>query len=136
MDIRARIVVASALGALAFPASAAAALEVRLAVVPTAPQAGARAIVQLRPYWPYLRPDGSCCKLVPASVNYPFKVEAVSPAGRVFRVTVRQTAKRYVWAGSFVFRSAGRWTIRDPQWGPRYSNHYGARPRIRVSVRR
>jgi hypothetical protein len=26
--------------------------------------------------------------------------------------------------------------IRDPQWGPRYSRNYGARPRIGVTVRR
>src|SRR6266536_4546535 len=133
MDARGCFAVVATLGALAFPASAAAALEVRLAVVPATPTAGARAVVRVRPYWTYLRPDGSCCKLVAASVNYPFKVEAVSPAGRVLRVIVRRTSNRYVWAGPFVFRSAGRWTVRDPQWGPRYSTHYGARPRIRVS---
>jgi hypothetical protein len=134
MDVRSRLVVATALGALALPSSAAAALEVRLTIVPAAPKTGARAVVQLRPYWTYLRPDGSCCKLVAADVDYPFKVEARSPTGRVLRVTVRRTKNRYLWAGSFVFRRSGRWTVRAPQWGPRYSTHYGARPRIRVSV--
>jgi len=134
--MRSRVAFAAALAALAIPASAAAALEVRLKMVPLAPEAGARAVVQLRPYWTYNRPDGTCCRLVPADVNYPFKVQAVSPAGRVFRVTVRRTKNRYVWAGSFVFRSPGRWTLRAPQWGPRYRTNYGARPRIRVAVKR
>ena len=109
--------------ALALPASSAAALEIKLAVV------------QVRPYWTYLRPDGSCCRLVAANVKYPFKVEAVSPAGRVYRVAVRKTKNRYVWAGWFVFRSPGRWIVRDPQWGPSYSTHFGAKPRIRVLVK-
>jgi hypothetical protein len=134
MDVRSRLVGATALGALALPSSAVAALEVRLTILPAAPKTGARAVVQLRPYWTYLRPDGSCCKLVAADVSYPFKIEARSPTGRVFRVTVRRTKNRYLWAGSFVFRRSGRWTVRAPQWGPRYSTHYGARPRIRVSV--
>ena len=127
---------AIALGALALQSSALAALEVRLTIVPAAPKTGARAVVQLRPYWTYLRPDGSCCKLVAADVSYPFRVEARSPTGRVFGVRVRRTKNRYVWAGSFVFRRSGRWTVRDPHWGPRYSTHYGARPRIRFLVTR
>ena len=127
---------AAAILALAVPASAAAALEVKLSVVPASPKSGTRAVVQVRPYWTYLRPDGSCCRLVAANVKYPFKVEAVSPAGRVYRVAVRKTTNRYVWAGSFVFRNAGRWTVRDPQWGPRYSTHFGAKPRIWVQVKR
>ena len=134
MDARGRLFVSAALAALAFPGSASAALEVRLAVVPSSPTVGARTVVRLRPYWTYNRPDGSCCRLVPANVNYPFRVEAVSPAGRASRITVRKTGNRYLWAGSFVFRRAGRWTVRAPQWGPRYSTHYGARPRIRFRV--
>jgi hypothetical protein len=120
--------------ALVLPASAAAALEVKLSVV-AAPRAGSPSVVQLRPYWTYNRKDGTCCRLVPANVNYPFRVEAVSPAGRVSRIAVHKTKNHFVWAGRFVFRSAGRWTLRAPQWGPRYSRHYGARPRIRVTVR-
>jgi hypothetical protein len=136
MEIRGRLALAAAFAALALPASAGAALEVRLTIVPASPKAGTQAVVQLRPYWTYLRPDGSCCKLVPADVRYPFKVEARSPTERVFRVAVRRTQNRYVWAGSFVFRVAGRWTVRAPQWGPSYSAHYGARPRIRFLVKR
>jgi hypothetical protein len=119
--------------ALVLPASGLAALEVKLSVV-TAPKAGSRSVVQLRPYWTYKRNDGTCCRLVPADVRYPFRVEAVSPAGRVSRIAVRKTKNRFAWAGGFVFSSAGRWTLRAPQWGPRYSRHFGARPRIRVTV--
>jgi hypothetical protein len=120
---------------LVVPSSAAAALEVKLALKPTAPTKGASAVVQLRPYWTKYRPDGTCCRLEPADVRYPFRVEAVSPTGRVVRVTVRRTANRYLWTGRFVFRSKGRWTLRAPQWGPRYSRQYGARPRISFSVK-
>ena len=134
MDAWGRLLIAAALAALAAPASSAAALEVRLSVVPSAPNAGTRSVVQLRPYWTYLRADGTCCRLRPAAVRYPFRVEAVSPSGRVFRVVVRRV-KSYLWSGSFVFRRAGRWTVRAPQWGPRYRRHYGARPRLDVSVR-
>jgi hypothetical protein len=125
---------AAALAALAFPASAAAALEVKLSAVPSAPEKGASTVVQLRPYWTYNRPDGSCCVLKPADVRYPFRVEAVSPSGRVIRIVMRRTKNRFVWSGRIVFRATGRWTLRAPQWGPRYSTHYGARPRIRVIV--
>ena len=127
---------AAALAALVFPASASAALEVKLSVTPTAPKKGASTIVQLRPYWTYNRPDGICCRLRPADVRYPFRVEAVSPGGRVTRVVMRRTTNRFVWAGRIVFRTTGPWTLRAPQWGPRYSKHYGARPRIRVVVQR
>jgi hypothetical protein len=120
--------------ALAFPASAAAALEVKLSVVPGSPRKGVSSVVQLRPYWTYNRPDGSCCLLKPAAVRYPFKVQAVSPTGRVMRIVVRRTKNRYVWAGRFVFPTRGKWTLRAPQWGPRYSRNFGARPRIQVTV--
>ena len=124
----------AALLTLAFPASAGAALEVKLSVVPGSPRKGVSSVVQLRPYWTYNRPDGSCCLLKPAAVKYPFKVQAVSPTGRVTRVVVRRTKNRYVWAGRFVFPTRGKWTLRAPQWGPRYSRNFGARPRIQVTV--
>ena len=120
---------AAALLALVLPASAAAALEVKLSVVPSSPKKGASSFVQLRPYWTQYRDDGTCCKLVPADVRYPFKIEAVSPTGRVFRVVVRRTKNRFLWAGSVAFTRTGRWTLRAPQWGPRYSRNFGARPR-------
>ena len=127
---------AAALLALALPASAVAALEVKLAVVPKAPTVGTASTIQLRPYWTYKRPDGSCCVLKPSSASYPFKVEAVAPNGRVHRVRIRRTTNRYLWSAKFRFATAGRWVIRAPQWGPRYSRNFGARPRIAVSVGR
>jgi hypothetical protein len=126
---------AAVLLSLALPASAAAALEVKLAVAPKAPAKGVSTSIQLRPYWTYKRADGSCCVLRPADVSYPFKVEAVSPSGRVFRVGVRKQT-RYLWSGTFRFRTSGRWVLRAPQWGPRYSRNYGAKPRITVIVPR
>jgi hypothetical protein len=135
MDKRVFLVFAAVLAGLALAGSAAAALEVRLAVVPSSPKVGTRTVIQLRPYWPNERPDGSCCRLEPADTNYPFTVEAVSPAGRVFRIVVRRTTDPFVWAGSFVFRRPGRWIMREPHWGPRYRHAPGARPRIAVRVR-
>jgi hypothetical protein len=129
-----KLLAAALAASLALPASASAALEVKLSLVPSKPTKGTSTVVQLRPYWTYNRPDGSCCRLRPADVRYPFRVEAVSPGGRVTRIVVRRTKDRFVWAGRIVFRTAGRWTLRAPQWGPRYSTHYGARPRIRVIV--
>jgi hypothetical protein len=128
--------VAAALLALAVPASAAAALEVKLSVVPGSPKKGVSSVVQLRPYWTKYRADGTCCRLEPADVRYPFKVQAISPTGRVVRIVVRRTRNRFVWAGSFVFSRRGTWTLRAPQWGPRYSRNYGARPRVTITVRR
>jgi hypothetical protein len=126
---------AAILAALAWPVSAVAALEVKLAVVPKAPKVSAASTVQLRPYWTYKRADGSCCVLRPASAAYPYKVEAVAPNGRVHRVRIRRTTNRHLWSASFRFRMTGRWVIRAPQWGPRYSRNFGARPRIAVVVR-
>ena len=129
--------IAAALFALLVPSVAGAALEVKLSVTPMPVRKGAATVIELRPYWTYKRPDGSCCVLRRADVNYPFKVEAVSPSGRVFRVRVHKTRSRYVWSGAFTFGAAeGRWVVRAPQWGPRYSPHFGARPRIVVDVRR
>src|SRR5688572_6993654 len=101
--------------ALIAPSTAAAALEVKLAVVPGSPKAGAQVVVELRPFSTELRADGTCCRLVPIDVNYPFKVEAVAASGRVARVRVHKSSP-YVWSGSFVFGMGGRWVVRAPQW--------------------
>jgi len=127
---------AAALLALAVPGAAVAALEVKLAVVPKVPTAGAASTIQLRPYGTYKRADGSCCMLRPSSASYPFKVEAVAPNGRVHRVRIRRTTNRYLWSAVFRFPTAGRWVIRAPQWGPLYSRNFGAKPRIAVTVAR
>jgi hypothetical protein len=78
---RGRPLLVGLVAALALAAPAEASLEVRLSVAPSQPRAGKRIVVQLRPYWTYLRPDGSCCRLEPANVAYPFRLEAVSPHG-------------------------------------------------------
>jgi hypothetical protein len=127
---------AAALLALVLPGSALGALAIKLTVVPRAPKVGAASTIQLRPYWVYKRADGSCCVLRPSSAGYPYKVQAIDPKGHVHRVPVHRTADRYVWSALFRFRLPGRWVIRDPQWGPRYSRNYGARPRMTVTVRR
>jgi hypothetical protein len=139
MPVRRSWLVALAIALAFFAAveSAAAALEVRLTVNPTKPRAGSVSTILLRPYWPYLRGDGSCCRLEPepADVQYPFRLEAVSPAGRVFKIRVHRTNKPFVWSSRFVFRSGGRWVVREPHWGPRYVTSAGGRPRVVIRVR-
>jgi hypothetical protein len=125
----------SALAFFAAAEVASAALEVRLTVSPAKPRAGSPATILLRPYWPYLRDDGSCCRLEPADVDYPFRLEAVSPTGRVRTIRVQQTNDPFVWGSRFVFRSTGRWEIREPHWGPRYVTSGGGRPRIVIRIR-
>ena len=127
---------AAALLALALPASAVGALAVKLNVVPKAPRVGAASTIQLRPYWVFKRADGSCCVLRPSSAGYQYRVEAIDPKGRVHRVRIRRTTNRYLWSAVFRFPTAGRWVIRAPQWGPRYSRNFGAKPRIAVTVAR
>ena len=127
-------VVLAALAALVAPSSAAAALEVKLSVVPDPPRKDATTVVQLRPYWTYKRPDGSCCLLRRADVKYPFRIETVTPKGVVNRFAMRRGKNRFVWSLRIVFAARGRWTVRAPQWGPRYSRNFGARPRISFMV--
>jgi hypothetical protein len=133
---RGRPLLTGLVAALALAAPAEASLEVRLSIVPSKPLAGKRTVVQVRPYWTYLRPNGSCCRLEPADVAYPFRLEAVSPTGRVFRLRVRRASNHFLWTSAFAFRTSGRWTLREPHWGPDYSTSAGGRPRIRVAVGR
>lgn len=133
---RGRPLLVALVAALALAAPVEASLEVRLSVTPSKPRAGTRTVVQVRPYWTYLRPDGSCCRLEPADVAYPFRLEAVSPGGRLFRVRLRRTSNRFLWTAVFTFRTRGLWTFREPHWGPDYSTSAGGRPRIRVAVGR
>src|SRR5262245_10564741 len=116
---------AAALATLAFPASASAALEVKLSLVPSSPKKGASSVVRVRPYRTSTRPDGSCCRLQPGDVRSPFRVDGVSPTGCVWHLFMRRPANRFVWSGRIVFRARGTWTLRAPQWGPRYSTHFG-----------
>jgi len=133
--MKARGAVVALFAFLAAAQPAAAALEVRLSTDPSRPRAGQASSILLRPYVPYVREDGSCCRLEPADVDYPFRLEAVSPTGRVFSLRVRRTSDPFLWSGRFVFRAAGRWEVRATNWGPRYSTSAGGRPRIFVRVR-
>jgi hypothetical protein len=120
---------------LAVPAVAGAALEVRLAVTPVSPEAGQRVDVRLRTYTPFVRAGGSCCRLIPADPRgYPFRVQAVSPQGRVIRVRLVR-ARAGLWRGAFRFSSAGRWQLRVANYGPSYRGAPGS-PRLFVVVRR
>ena len=116
------------------PATAHAALEVRLSLTPAKPRVGAAVTVTVRPYWPNPRSDGSCCRLDPAIVDYPFRIQAVAPTGQIFRVRVRRSADPYRWVGTFVFPRPGRWQVRAANWGREYRHAPGARPRLRVVV--
>lgn len=111
------------------------ALEVKLSLTSTEVVTDDKVRVLLRPYYPYRRADGSCCRLVAADVTYPFKVEAVSPRGVTSRISMRRTGNRFVWSGSLLVDQAGVWEVRAANWGPRYTRAAGGRPRIRFPVR-
>jgi hypothetical protein len=112
-----RVVPLAALSALVLVAEANAAMCIRLSTLPTRPTVGTKAVIQLRTYAPL--PDG---RLRPWAVrDYPFRMQAVSPSGRIHRVRVRPSADVYAWRGRFVFPERGRWTIR-------VANFAGANP--------
>lgn len=120
---------------LVLAAPAGGALEVRLSIEPARPAALEPATITLRSYLPVIRSDGSCCRLEPGgSRSYPFRVEAVSPAGKVMRVPVRPT-HRNLWRGAVTFPTEGRWTIRAANFAQGgYRPAFGSRPRILVKV--
>ena len=111
---------------LVLVASAAGALEARLAVSPKRPAALEPTQVVVRTYVPRIRTDGSCGELGEpyAPRSYPFRVEAVSPAGKTSRIRVRW-ARGNEFRGVFHFPSPGRWHVQLPQF----------RQSIAVSVR-
>ena len=117
------------LTALALAATATAAMGVQMTIGPAKPRAGHSALIELRPFWPFASGNE------PADVNYPFKVEAVSPNGSIYRVRTVRTQNPYVHAGRFTFRRAGRWCVRVTNYGPAYSAYRGHRPRVCVKVR-
>ena len=95
---------------------AAGALELRVSISPRSPAALERTLVVLRTFAPLIREDGTCCRLEPwAPRRYPFRVEAVSPAGKTSRIRVR-LARGNEWRGAVRFPYAGRWEIRLPQF--------------------
>jgi hypothetical protein len=95
---------------------AASALEVRVSISPSRPAALERTVVVLNTFAPIVREDGSCCRLEPhAPRSYPFRVEAVSPAGKTSRIKVRHTSGNE-WRGVVRFPRPGSWEIRLPQF--------------------
>ena len=126
-----RIGLLTALSALGLASEANAAMCIRLSTLPAKPTAGGQTIVQLKTY--ATEPDG---RLRPWAVrSYPFRVQAVSPAGRVHRVLVGPSADVYVWRGSFAFPRRGVWTIRVANFAG--GNPNCAKPlRVRVTAAR
>jgi hypothetical protein len=97
---------ACAFAAVAAPFDADAALDVRLAVKPASPRAGAEAVIELRTY---RRADGRLKVADP--VGFVFRVHAVSLGGRIARVPVIRV-RRGLWRGVFRFDRARRWIVR------------------------
>jgi len=111
---------------LVLAAPAGGALEVRLSVTPKRPSALDKTTIELRTYAPLIRADGSCCRLEPWDFrSYPFRLEAVSPEGKVSRIGVRR-AEPTLWRGTVRFPRPGRWVLQLPQFGQRVSVRVGA----------
>jgi hypothetical protein len=108
--MRSAAVAAAAL--VAFLASACvahAAATARVGIFPSKPRVGQKVTIQLRPFWTLA--DGT---LPPALFpeNYPWRVAAISPAGRQLRIRVTRTAANpYLWSGVVRFRARGVWTL-------------------------
>jgi hypothetical protein len=102
---------------------------IKLFAKPARPTAGARTAIGLRTYAPYperLRPY--------RFARYPFRVQAVAPTGRLYRVVIAPALANR-WVGSFWFPMRGAWTIRVTNFGPQYTKGCGAVLRLRVARR-
>jgi hypothetical protein len=84
-----------------------AAATARVDVFPSQPRVGQKVTVQLRPFWvlaglpPALFPE-----------TYPWRVAAISPAGRQLRIPITRTPTNpYLWSGVARLRSGGAWTV-------------------------
>lgn len=109
--------------------AASAAMCVRLFTQPCTGVVGVPMVVGLRTYAPY--PDGLRPWIV---TGYPFRVRAVAPNGRVYRVSIRP-GHANLWAGSFSFPVRGVWTVRVDNFGPRYPKGCGETLRLRILPR-
>jgi hypothetical protein len=107
-----KALVAGAVALLFLAAPAAAALDAELGVAPVSPRVGAPATVTIRPYWPFVRADGSCCRRVPANAQYPFRLQALGPLRSVMLFRPRRTSDPYLWRANVSFPRPGRWRIR------------------------
>ena len=95
--------------ACAFTSDAHAAMCIRLFSEPKQPMAGVAARIGLRTFAPL--PNG---ELRPSKVrDYPFRVQAVAPGGRIHRVSIKPSQRNeYAWIGTFLFARKVVWTIR------------------------
>lgn len=120
---------------LLLAAPAGGALEVKLSIEPARPAALEPVTVTLRTYVTVPRADGSCCRLERGDVrSYPFRVEAVSPTGKVVQLRVRPAGPN-LRRGVATFPTAGRWTLRVANYADGgYRPAFGSRPRITVRV--
>lgn len=64
--------------------------------------------------------------------GYPFRVEAISPRGRIFRIRVAPSRNPFVWAGAFRFKTPGTWVVRVRNPGLTPSE---CGPQLRLRVR-
>ncbi len=86
-----------------------AAATARIDVFPSAPRVGQTVTVQFRAFWTMA--DGT---LPPALFpgDLPWKVAAISPAGRPLGIPVTRAADNpYVWSGTIRFPSRGSWQV-------------------------
>jgi len=108
-----------------------AALCIRLSLLASRPVVGDATIIEMETFVPLV--GGG---LKPWIVRrYPFRVEAVSPRGKAFRVNVRQSRNPYAWRGALHFPSVGVWKVRVRNFGPRYQTGCGEELRVRVRGR-
>ena len=126
-----RSLVAATLVALVSAPAANAALCVRLSTYAPRPVVGDPTIIEMRTFVPLVSGE-----LKPWVVHgYPFRVEAVSPRGKAFRVSVKPSRNPHAWRGAFRFASAGMWTVRVTNFGPSYSRGCGEELHVRVRTR-
>jgi hypothetical protein len=128
-QVASKTFVAAMLAALVLAPTGDAAMCIRLSSDPQRPILGRAAVIEIKTFVPTV--DGD---LEPWIVRrYPFRVEAVSPRGRTFRVKVKPSPNPYTWRGTFRFNAVGVWTVRVTNF-PR-SDPSGCSKQLRVRVR-
>jgi len=112
-----RTLLATTCAALVTSSAADAALCIRLSTLAARPAAGDATIIQIKTFVPV----GEALK--PYIVRkYPFRVEAVSPRGKVFKVPVKPGRQNpFVSRGNFRFPTAGVWSVKVTNF-PSYPN--------------
>jgi len=130
-----RSLAAAVVVAILVPSTAAAALEVRLSVVPATPRAGRQATIELRPF----SVESGTGQIHWSVVRYPFRVQALGSGRRSMTVRALRTRDPYRWRARLRFAVAGRWEIRVANYY--YSDRCRRRgcvyrgPRLRLTVK-